>query len=404
MNELEIRIVDLVEKHLNGELSDAEKQELESWKNQSESNRRIVRYLTDNSHLKHSISDSYPDERKDRVLASIHSMIEADQGEGAKVKMMTIRKLMSAAAIIGLIACIAYFTLYERKPQPVAETKVPSATSDQAPGRDGAILKLSNGQEIVLDNAANGALAQQGSAKIAKRDGNVLVYSNNGKAGREVLYNTLSTQIRKQFQVVLPDGSQVWLNSESSITYPTTFTGNERNVKVTGEVYMEVAKDAKRPFKVHIIPPVSGMEETVVQVLGTHFNINAYADDSQIKATLLEGSIRLTTGNKATTLKPGQQARVRTNNISVQSDVDLDKEVAWKNGYFQFKDDQLQTVVQQLARWYGVTVIYSPGFKVPDDTFNGRIPRSSDLTDVLNVLEKNQVHFKVEGKKIIVSS
>ena len=403
MNEIEIRVVDLIEKHLNGELSDAEKQELDSWENQSESNRRIVRYLTDNSHLKHSISDSYPDERKDRVLASIHSMIEADQ-KVAKVRMMTIRKLMSAAAIIGLIACIAYFTLYDRKPQPVAETKVPSGVSDKAPGRDGAILKLSNGQEIVLDNAANGKLAQQGNAAIAKRDGNVLVYSNNGKGGKEVLYNTLSTQVRKQFQVVLPDGSQVWLNSESSITYPTTFTGNERNVKVTGEVYMEVAKDAKRPFKVHIIPPVSGMEEAVVQVLGTHFNINAYADETPIKATLLEGSIRLTKGNNITVLKPGQQARVRTNNISVQSNVDLDKEVAWKSGYFQFKDDQLQTVVQQLARWYGVTVIYSPGFKVPDDTFNGRIPRSSDLTDVLSVLEKNQVHFKVEGKKIIVSS
>jgi transmembrane sensor len=403
MNDIEIRVVDLIEKHLNGELSDAEKQELASWENQSESNRRIVRHLTDNSHLKHSISDSYPDERENRVLASIHSMIEADHGEVAKVRMITIRKLMSAAAIIGLIACIAYFTLYNNhKPQPVAETKVPSGTTDQAPGRDGAILKLSNGQEIVLDNAANGNLAQQGNVSVAKREGNVLVYNNNGKEGAEVYQNTLITQVGKQFQVVLPDGSRVWLNSESSITYPTTFTGKERNVKVTGEVYMEVAKDTKKPFKVHVVPPVSGMEETVVQVLGTHFNINAYADDSPIKTTLLEGSIRLTTGNKATILKPGQQARVGTN-ISVQSNIDLDKEVAWKNGYFQFSDDQLQTVMQQLARWYGVTVIYSPGFKVPDDTFNGRIPRSSDLMDVLSVLEKNQVHFKIEGKKIIVS-
>lgn len=404
MNEIEIRVVDLIEKQLNGELSDAEKQELETWENQSESNRRIVRHLTDNNHLKHSISDSYPDERKDRVLATIHAMIEADQGAVGKVRMMTIRKIMSAAAIIGLIACIAYYTMYNHKKQQVAETTVTSGTTDKTPGRDGAILKLSNGQEIVLDNAANGALAQQGNAAIAKRDGNVLVYSNNGKAGTEVLHNTLSTQVGKQFKVVLPDGSQVWLNSESSITYPTTFTGNERNVKVTGEVYMEIAKDVKRPFKVHVVPPVSGMEETVVQVLGTHFNINAYADDSPIKATLLEGSIKLTTGHKETILKPGQQARVKTNNISVQSGVDLDKEVAWKNGYFQFSDDQLPTVMQQLARWYGVTVSYSPGFKVPDDTFNGRIPRSSDLMDVLNVLEKNQVHFKIEGKKIIVSS
>ena len=244
MNELDIRVVDLIEKHLNGELSDAEKQELESWENQSESNRRIVRHLTDNRLLKHSISDSYPDERKDRVLATIHSMITRDEEAVAKVRMMTVRKYMSAAAIIGVIVCIAFYTLYSNNKQtPVAKTEVPSAVNDKMPGRDGAILQLSNGQEIVLDNVADGNLAQQGGIAIAKQDGNVLVYSNSGKSGEEMLQNTLSTPVGRQFQLVLPDGTRVWLNSSSSISYATVFKGNERNVTVSGEAYFEVAKD-----------------------------------------------------------------------------------------------------------------------------------------------------------------
>lgn len=400
MNELEIRIVDLIEKHLNGELSDAEKQELTSWENQSESNRRIVRYLTDNSHLKHSISDSYPDERMDRVLASIHSMIEADQG-GAKVRMMTIRKLMSAAAIIGLIACIAYFTLYDRKPQPVAETKTPSATSDKAPGRDGAILKLSNGEEIVLDNAANGALAQQGNAAIAKRDGNVLVYSNSGKGGDEVLQNTLSTPIGRQFQLVLPDGTRVWLNSASSITYATLFNGNERNVTVSGEAYFEVAKDTRKPFRVHVASRVHGMAETVIQVLGTHFNINAYGDETPVKATLLEGSVSVKTDKNSTVLKPGQQALVETTQINVNRDADVAKEVAWKNGLFNFNNEKLKSIMPQISRWYNIDVSYE-NKDVQNILITGEIERKANLSEVLKILTFLNIDYKLEGRKLIL--
>lgn len=399
MNELEIRVVDLIEKHLNGELSDVEKQELESWKNQSESNRRIVQHLTDNSHFKHSISDSYPDERKNRVLASIHSMIEADQGEVAKVRMMTIRRLMSAAAIIGLIACIAYFTLYVHKPQRVAETKVPSGITDQAPGRDGAILKLSNGQEIVLDNAANGDLALQGSTSIIK-NGSVLVY-NGKKEGAEVLYNTLSTPIGRQFQLVLPDGTRVWLNSASSITYATVFKGNERNVTVSGEAYFEVTKDATKPFRVHVASLVNGMSETVIQVLGTHFNINAYGDETPVKATLLEGSVSVKTGKNSTMLKPGQQALVETRQINVNPDVDVAKETAWKNGLFNFNNEKLKSIMPQISRWYNVDVVYE-NKDVQNILITGEIERKANLSEVLKILTFLNIDYKLDGRKLIL--
>jgi transmembrane sensor len=399
MNDIEIRVVDLIEKHLNGELSDAEKQELASWENQSESNRRIVRHLTDNSHLKHSISDSYPDEKKDRVLASIHSMIEADQGEVAKVRMMTIRRLMSAAAIIGLIACIAYFTMYNHKPQPVAQTKVPSGTTDLAPGRDGAILKLSNGQEIVLDNAANGDLAQQGSASIIK-NGSVLVY-NGKKEGAEVLYNTLSTPAGRQFQLVLPDGTRVWLNSASSITYATLFNGNERNVTVSGEAYFEVTKDATKPFRVHIASSVNGMSETVIQVLGTHFNINAYGDETPIKATLLEGSINVKTGKNSTVLKPGQQALVETSQIDVNLEADVAKETAWKNGLFNFNNEKLKSIMPQISRWYDIDVLYE-NKDVQNILITGEIERKANLSEVLKILTYLKIDYKLEGRKLIL--
>lgn len=406
MNENEIHIVDLIERYLKDELSDTEKQELDSWKHQSTGNLRIFEHLTSGKNLKESIIESYSVERKERLLAGIHKMIEADQKEAAKVvffKSVTIKRFMSAAAIIALIVTITYFWLNNNSEAPaVAQKETQPTVIDNGHSTDGAILKLANGKEIVLDNLADGNVAEQGNASIVKQEGNVLVY-NSDAPGTEILYNTLSTPVGRQFQIVLPDGSRVWLNSSSTITYPTSFTGANRDVTVSGEVYMEVARDARRPFRAHVTSTIEGMGETVVQVLGTHFNINAYGDETPVLATLLEGSVKVITGKKAALLKPGEQARVETKKISVQSGVDLDKEVAWKNGYFEFRDDPLQTVMKELARWYGVTVSYAPAFSIPDDTFNGRIPRSSHLTDVLNVLEKNEVHFKIEGKKIIVS-
>jgi len=398
MNEIEIRVVDLIEKQLNGELSDAEKQELETWENQSESNRRIVRHLTDNNHLKHSISDSYPDERKDRVLATIHAMIEADQGAVGKVRMMTIRKIMSAAAAIVVITIGSYVLLNHRTEQKIAKTeeKKTSVTSDIAPGTFKARLTLSDGSIIVLDSAAKGKLVQQGNTQVLNKDGSLAYAPNAAKPGL-VIYNTLTTAKGEIYSLELSDGSKVWLNSASSIRYPVSFNGEERRVEITGEAYFEVAHlDNKQPFKV----TANGME---VKVLGTHFNVNSYQDDAIIKTTLLEGSIRVTSvaNSKTEVLAPGQQAQISDKGeLKVIKDADVEKEVAWKDGLFIFKGDNVMEVMNQLSRWYNIDVIYQG--KIPLLQFYGIINRNQPASNVLNILQTKGSHFKIDGSKIIV--
>ncbi|OQP67825.1 FecR family protein [Niastella populi] len=286
----------------------------------------------------------------------------------------------------------------------VEESKAPIIT-DADPGQFKARLTLADGSTVVLDTATTKQLAQQGSVQVLNKDGK-LVYQQGGEAGSdEVLYNTLQTTKGQTYATVLADGSRVWLNSESSIRYPVAFRGSERKVFITGEAYFEVVpsylkdkdgKGGKQSFKVE----VGNME---IEVLGTHFNINAYADEDVLRTTLLEGKIKIITGGISTMLAPGQQAQLKrgTSFLQVTDNSDVEQAVAWKNGYFQFGDDDLKTVMRQLARWYDVEVIYQGG--VSSDTYGGRINRNSKASEVLTILERNRVHFKIEGKKIIVT-
>lgn len=273
-----------------------------------------------------------------------------------------------------------------------------------APGTEGAILTLADGKQIILDSAANGSLAVEGRTKVINKDGQ-LVYEIEGRVPDALLYNTMTTPKGKQYQLVLADGSKVWLNAASSIRYPTAFAGTERRVEITGEAYFEIAHHADKPFKVS----VNGME---VQVVGTHFNINAYEDEAAMQTTLLQGSVKITTNNHTRILSPGQQAQISTTlshpvqqkpgdeNIKVVKDADLDAVMAWKNGYFSFSQTDLQTVMRQIARWYDVEIVYAG--TIPDRRFGGEIARNTNASQVLKILEESKVYFRIEGKKIIV--
>lgn len=277
-------------------------------------------------------------------------------------------------------------------------------TTDADPGQFKAKLTLADGSTVVLDTATTRQLAQQGGVQVLNKDGK-LVYEQGGQEETEpsvVLYNTLQTTKGQTYATVLADGSKVWLNSESSISYPVAFTGNERKVAITGEAYFEVASqyskgtNKKLPFNV----TVGSME---VQVLGTHFNINAYPDEETIKTTLLEGKVKIVAGNVSSILAPGQQAQLRkgTQLIQVMDNANVEQAVAWKNGFFQFSNDDLKTVMRQLARWYDVEVVYQGN--VGGDTYGGKIRRNNKASEVLTTLEQNRVHFKIQGKKIIVT-
>ena len=269
------------------------------------------------------------------------------------------------------------------------------APYDIAPGTDGAILTLGDGRTIILDSANDGELARQGNTSIVKRQGQ-LAYTVKAQSATIPLYNTMRIPRGRQFRLVLPDGSRVWLNAASSIRYPTAFTGKERSVDITGEAYFEVARDPGRPFRVRA-------GETRVDVLGTHFNIMAYEEENAIRTTLLEGAVKVTRDGASHLLHPGQEACMSkdTRSIQVVNDASITEAVAWKNGLFSFHNGtSLQTVMRQVARWYDVSVDYE---ETPHSMeFGGKISRNSNLSEVLKILEISKVHFRIENKKIIV--
>lgn len=391
MNEIAKRIAYLIDKFLREELSDQEKTELESWIAGSEGNRVFFEKLTSSDYLFKAVDDSDSEERS---LQRTLEHIKVEKISKAKVVTLSRFKWPAAAAIILLLAGTAYLLTHNKKAETVAETHPKSVFNDKAPGKQGAILKLANGQEIVLDSAINGTLAQQGQMQVVNKNGK-LIYAGKGKTEAEILYNILTTSKGQMYPVVLADNSRVWLNSASSIRFPVAFNGNERKVEISGEVYFEIAHDATKPF----IVSVNGTE---VKVLGTKFNVNAYKDEGAIRTTLLEGSVQVKAGVYRAVIKPGQQAQVSENSIKTINKVDVSKIIAWKNGYFDFDHDKLSDVARGIARWYNVDVVFEGNTK--DIQIFGTIERSSNLSEFLKVLELLRVDGRIEGQKLILKA
>jgi len=309
------------------------------------------------------------------------------------------RTWWAAAAILVCLSGTVFYLLNKRASTDLAKAES-IVKNDVEPGSNKAVLTLSDGKTILLDDAANGVVAQEGNAKVVKSGDGKLVYSSDNSSGEGPLsYNTLATPRKGQYQLRLPDGTKVWLNAESSIHYPTGFRGKERRVQITGEAYFEVTHDKEMPFVVE-------RGDMQVEVLGTHFDVNAYNDEGDIKTTLLVGKVKVTktTANvqQSFILKPGEQAVIpNSNKIQVQK-ADVDNVVAWKNGLFHFESADIKTVMRQLARWYDVDVVYE-GAAVKNDPLFVEISRNTRLSDVLKVLqESGSAKFSIQGRKIIV--
>jgi len=314
------------------------------------------------------------------------------------------RKWGWAAAAIVIIGAATYFLLVNTNVRPSLAGDNRYAQNDIGPGGDKAVLTLSDGTTIGLDSAGNGAIAQQGNVSIVKLANGRISYQLTSTAAGAAMMNTMRTPRGGQYQLTLPDGTQVWLNAASSITYPTVFAEKERQVKISGEVYFEVAKNREKPF----IATVEGLSS--VEVLGTRFNVNSYINEGPVKTTLLEGSVKVRsmapgsglpgTPPPATILTPRQQAQVSGQRLSVADNADIDKVMAWKNGLFNFNDASLEEVMRQLARWYDVEVVYEKG--IPDIRFEGEISRNMKLSDLLKVLARAEVKFRMEGRRLVV--
>ena len=323
------------------------------------------------------------------------------------------RRWMVAAAVLVLFAGAGGALLYRGNgPGQPARTVVRRQAApgdDVAPGGNKAVLTLADGSTIDLDEAKNGLLVRQGGSRLVKQNGGQLAYTGESRAGtaikgmatKEIQYNLLTTPRGGQYQLILPDGSKVWLNAASSLKYPATFTGKERTVELKGEAYFEVAKNADMPFRVSV-DNGKGEGPMQVEVLGTQFNVKAYADEPAINTTLLDGAVRVHRNGQAAMIRPGEQAKLNGAGMLKVETADTEEAVAWKNGLFRFDEATIEDVMRQLSRWYDVEVVYVN--EAPKDLFRGEIYRNVNVSKVLKVLEASGVRFTVEGKKILVQS
>jgi len=385
----ENQFLQLVEKYVSGDATEQEKAFLEAYYQHHENKPDWLNELNE------AEKDALDASLREAIFAEISSQEPEPAKRGMLFYFNKYKVALSIAAMLIIVLGAGFF--YSSNESSVVKEKLAQADTnrfknDVAPGRNGAVLTLADGSSIVLDSAKNGALAIQGSTQIIKKDGQIL-YNKIGNNSAPA-YNTISTPNGRQYNLLLADGSKVWLNATSSITFPTSFIGSERKVSVTGEVYFEVAHNSKMPFVVQ-------KGDMSVTVLGTHFNINAYDDEQSMNVTLLEGAVKVNSHNSQKTIKPGQQARVSSEGaMNVLNDVDTEEVMAWKNELFKFKSTDIGILMRQLSRWYDVEVVYN---KNVTDRFFVEIPRNTNLTDILKALElTGRVRFGIDGKKIIV--
>jgi transmembrane sensor len=300
-------------------------------------------------------------------------------------------RISVAAAAIAFLAIGIYFFI---SPKAANENKVNTYATDIAPGKQGATLTLASGEKIRLSDAFNGELAKQANVTVSKLANGELMYEIKSHAKGEsgsASMNTLTTAKGETYQVRLPDGSQVWLNAASSLTYSANLNERgKRRVRLEGEAYFQISKDKAHPF-------VVSTAKQEVEVLGTHFNVNAYPDEPSTKTALVEGSVKV---NDNTVLKPGEQSILENGKIAI-SPFDPYKVTAWKNGKFVFDEEDIESIMRKLSRWYNVEVIYQGELK--DRNFTASISRFDHISKILEKLSyTNKIHFKIEGRRVTV--
>ena len=384
---MENRYHELAKKWLDNTITPAEQEEFAAWYNTGQDIPiDIPAAFAEND-----------DALKQRIFNKINREIKKGNSRAKTVIPLWLRYAAALLLIGGCYMCYYAHTHRALKSHILTHQQKP-LKNDASPGGNKAVLTLANGSKINLSDVKNGVLASQGQTVLKKdKDGRIVYEAPGGKTvDSSAIFNTISIPRGGQYQVVLSDGSKVWLNSASSITFPATFSKAERKVTITGEVYFEVAKNKLKPFRV-----VAG--EQVVEVLGTHFNVNAYADEDALKTTLVEGSVKITAGVQSVVLKPEQQASVAVGpagGIKVTA-VDTDNVLAWTTGNFQFEKAEIPLIMREASRWYDVDIKYEG--EIPRRRFTGSISRSVNLSELLKMLKYTGINFKIAGKSIVVT-
>lgn len=378
INMEESKLKEILERYRAGESTPEDMAFLESW------------YL---SHNRDSAFLMRDEERVDDV-DQVWALIQPQQVSAKKINLWY---RMAAAAVILIFFSIGGYFLIKHKSQVQTDT---IAVNNIVPGANKATLTLADGKKIILGDMVSGQLTNQAGVIITKTPKGELVYTVravHNKAQLSKQFNKLETSRGEQYQVVLPDGSHVWLNAATSLKYPVAFSGKERVVELTGEAYFEVAHNKAMPFKVKTL-------QQEVEVLGTHFNVSAYNDENVTATTLLEGSVKVTSAadHKNAIIKPGEQSMVSGVGMQVR-EVDADEAIAWKNGYFLFNNENLGSIMRKVARWYNVEVVYQND-AARSKVFSGTVSKYKDVSQVIRILElTNAVHFNIDKSKIIIS-
>jgi transmembrane sensor len=386
------RMAYLIAGHLHGTLTEEESNELDEWITGSDENLELFEKLTDEENIENALQQ-YLQQEKEKTAAFSRVKKSIYSGE----KKPALRGLLPYLVAASLLLIAATFYLFNNFSKPITgKNKIANLKSpvDVKPGSDKAVLTLSGGRTIILDANGTGLLANEGPIIINKSADEELVYKGTAN---DMRYNTVSTPRGGQFKLLLADGTRLWLNAESSIKFPASFGNADRVVELKGEAYFEVAKDAAHPFRVKTTTP-TGLNATI-EVLGTHFNVNAYGDDNNIRATLVEGSVVVTTSTQKNQLRPGEEATI--NNKIAITQINPELALAWKEGKFLFRNASIYAIGQQIKRWYDIDVEYKGNI---NQAFNTEVSRNVPLSKLLDGLEgTGQVHFKLQNNKLIIS-
>jgi transmembrane sensor len=401
------RLLELLHAWSNHSITSAEEQELAEFLDNKQAEQSIHAYVEDLVN-QYSSTELLPVVDWEKTFENILAKKRSLPVDISNNKLVNRWWRIAAAAAVVLAITTAIWIFNSRTSNQSEIVLAEKNSGDiTAPENNQAMITLADGSTVSLESLKNGVLAQQGNVKLMKlADGRVAYETTSGKINQPLQYNTLvNPRGSKVIDITLSDGSHLWLNAGSSITYPVAFAGRERKVAITGEAYFEVAHDPSKPFFVM-------KDELTVNVLGTHFNVNAYDNEKDIRVTLLEGSVQLRQGtaaaNSSVTLRPGQQGVVsvadqqseNSKGIIVNHVPDIDEVMAWKNGVFHFNRTILPVVLRQFERWYNVDVVYKG--VVTEKTFSGEMGNDLSLTEALEGLRDLGVRFKIEGRKLIV--
>jgi len=384
-------IVYLVRRYIDGTIDFAQLQELDEWRKAAKENEVLFQQLIDREKQKVAIErmQAY---NSAASLQKIKSLITASKEQQATYKTLWA-KLLVAASVIAVIG-ISIF-IYQRKPNIQQTASLKPQPTFVAAGSDKAVLILGNGKKVMLGRNVAATITIQSGIRATNSATGKLTYvqnTNASDANADIAFNTIETQRGGQYRIQLPDGTNVWLNAASSLTYPIAFTGPKREVELLGEAYFEVEHNARQPFI------VKTAKQTVYDI-GTSFNLNAYADEPNITTTLVKGAVDVTNGDKKVRLQPGQQAISHSNKIKV-SIADIETTTAWKNGHLAFRHSDIQNVLRQISRWYNIDVEYQG--RIPAITISGGVSRQADLSAILKMLQLSEVHFIQQGRKLII--